>query len=164
MAQTAERKKTKAGLPSGSAREAKEAVTQTTTPESLSGQCKIHYKQNKWARAENSGKRFHPRLLCDDYDRNLASSCNIEVAVQLANWIIYWQDRNIDSGKCKGGELSMFINNNWCTQTGVYIRPDANISSCNIPYASRAALQPHIGQSDHLSLHLITAYKPLRRK
>ncbi len=35
---------------------------------------------------------------------------------------------------------------------------------CNIKQAYRALPQPHIGQSDHLSLHLIPAYTPRRRQ
>ena len=177
-----------------------------------------------------------------------------DAAVRLADRSIHRQDRNMDSGKSRGGGLCIYVHNDWCNNsntidshcspdlemlstmcrpfylpreltvvivTAVYIPPDANVSAAlsqlyatvskhqqahpdgvhiiagdfnqaclktvlpkftqyvkcatrgnntldhvysNLKHAYRATPLPHLGQSDHLSLLLIPAYTPLRRK
>ncbi len=45
------------------------------------------------------------------------NSSTLDTAVELTDRTLHRQDRSSDTGKSRGGGLSVYVNNNWCTQS-----------------------------------------------
>lgn len=58
------------------------------------------------------------RLLCPTHHQNMSTFMQPDPATKLAFFTIWCFNRTSDSGKNQGGGLCMYINNNWCNNTG----------------------------------------------
>ena len=79
------------------------------------------------------------------------------INIQLAGYMLYWQDRIAASGKARCGRLCIFVNNSWCTISKEVLRfclPEVEylMIRCKAHYLPR----------DFSSVFFIAVYIPLQ--
>ncbi|KAI4889627.1 hypothetical protein NFI96_027771 [Prochilodus magdalenae] len=99
------------------------------------------------------------------------TSSTSDSAVQLEGLLCFRADRDPElCGKARGGGVCVYINTEWCKNAVLYVdfaMRGANVQNMvytNIPGALRAEPRPHYGFSDHVSVMLIPAFRPLIRR
>lgn len=75
--------------------------------------------------------------------------------IELAGYTLYWQDRTAASGKTRGGDLCIYVNNSWCTIS----KEVSKFSSPEVEYLM-ISCRPHYLPRDFSSVFFVAVYIP----
>ena len=77
------------------------------------------------------------------------------INIQLAGYLLYWQDRTAVSGKTRGSRLCIFVNYSWCTIS----KEVSRFCSPEVEYLM-ISYRPHYLPQDFSSVFIVAVYIP----